>query len=318
MKHLFIVNPVAGKGKGHEVLVAKILEVATALNKDVQVYVTKGVNDGYFHVKDFLDGLSEASDVGIYSCGGDGTLNEVVNGVVNFRKTRNVSVGFVPTGTGNDFIRNFDNVDFANLEDQIRGNTLKVDLIKFQYHEGKDLAVRYCINMFNIGFECDVVYNTSIIKKKTFFHGSLAYLAGILVTLIKKKGANLDIEFDDGTRHEGKLLSASIGNGCYCGGGIKGAPKAKVNDGLIDVTMVEDIHRRTFVSLFPKYSKGTHLELSGIEKILTYKQCKNLIVRPKGERLRLCIDGEISETGPIEFSVDPLALDFIIPISAIR
>jgi diacylglycerol kinase (ATP) len=313
MKHLFIVNPIAGKGKGHELLVDKILEAGAELNIDVQVYVTKELHDGYFYVKDFLKKLPEGSDLKIYPCGGDGTLNEVVNGMLDFRSNHNISVGFVPTGTGNDFVRNFDNVDFTNLKDQMRGGTIKVDLIKFQFNDGKNDNIRYCINMFNLGFECDVVYNTDLLKKYPFFSGSIAYLAGILVTLIKNKGVNLDIEFEDGTRHKVKLLSASIGNGCYCGGGIKGAPRAKIDDGLMDVTMVAKMNRRTFVSLFPRYSKGTHLEIPGIEEIITYKQCKSLLITPEQKWLRLCTDGELSETGPIKFSIEDLALDFIVP-----
>lgn len=313
MKHLFIVNPVAGKGIGHELLVGRIFEAAAALNMDVQVYVTKEIYESYYYVKNYLEKLPKGSDLRIYSCGGDGTLNEIVNAMHGFRDTHNIYVGCVPTGTGNDFVRNFKYKDFTNIEDQIRGETSKVDLIRFKYNDGAKNIIRYCVNMFNIGFECDVVYRTNTLKKYPLLKGSLAYLAGIMVALIRKKGTKLDLEFDDGTRYNGKLLSTSIGNGSYCGGGIKGAPRARIDDGLMDVTMVEDIHRRTFISLFPRYSKGTHLEIPGIDEILTYKQCKSLRVLPLGEILRLCIDGEVCESGDIDFFVEPLALNFIIP-----
>jgi len=315
MKHLFIVNPAAGKGKGHEELVERILGATNDLGTDVDVYVTKKINDGYFYVRDFMGRLPKGSELRIYSCGGDGTLNEVVNGMLEFCSSHHLSVGCIPTGTGNDFVRNFQGIDFTNLENQIQGQTKKVDLIRFQYNDGSEEVFRHCVNMFNIGFDCEVVYRTSILKKYPLLHGSLAYLVGIIVTLIKKEGTSLEIKFDDGTIHEGKLLFASIGNGSYCGGGLKGLPKAKVDDGLMDVGIVQNIHRRTFISLFPHYSKGTHLETRGIEEIVTYKQCKSIFIQPEGELIRLCTDGEICETGSIKFSLEPLALDFIIPVS---
>lgn len=313
MKHLFIVNPVAGKGSGHERLVEKILETGTALNRDVSVYITKKLYDGYYYTKEFLGRLPEGCDIRIYSCGGDGTLNEVMNAMVGFRGIHSLSLGSVPTGTGNDFVRNFPNVDFTNLENQMRGATKAVDLIGFKYDNGDKKIIRRCINMFNIGFDCDVVYKTSQLKKYPLLHGTLAYFAGILVTLIKKNGTNLEIEFPDGKNYKGELLMASIGNGSYCGGGLKGVPRAKVDDGLMDVSLVANIPRRSFVSLFPHYSKGTHLETKGIEEIVTYKQCKSLFIKPREGTLRLCVDGEICETGSIELSVEPLAIDFIIP-----
>lgn len=315
MKHLFIVNPTAGKGRGHEGLVEKILETGAALNIDVNVYITKKLYDGYHYTRNFLADLPEGSTYRIYSCGGDGTLNEVANAILEFRDIHKLSLGCVPTGTGNDFVRNFQGLDFTNIEDQLLGTTKKVDVIGFKYNNGGKEVSRSCINMFNIGFDCEVVYRTSILKKYPLLHGSLAYFAGILITLIRKNGTNLEIEFDDSTLYKGGLLMASIGNGSYCGGGLKGLPRASVNDGLMDVSLVADIPRRSFVSLFPHYSKGSHLETPGIEKIISYKQCKSLVIKPAGGQVRLCIDGEIIDTGNIEFNIEALVLDFIVPAS---
>jgi diacylglycerol kinase family enzyme len=318
MKHLFIVNPTAGKGIGHEDLIEKIMDAASALKADVNVYTTKELYDGYYYTKDFLSKLPRGSSLRIYSCGGDGSLNEVMNAMTEFSTTHTLFLGCVPTGTGNDFVRNFQNVDFTNIENQIQATTKKVDLIGFKYSDGKEEVFRRCINMFNIGFDCDVVYRTSILKKYPLLHGSMAYLMGILFTLIKKKGTNLDVEFDHGTNYKGTLLMASIGNGGYCGGGLKGLPKARIDDGIMDVSLVKNIPRRAFISLFPHYSKGTHLDRPGIEEIVNYRQCKSLVIRPLGGSLMLCSDGEIFETGTIEFSVEPLALDFIVPTSHVK
>ncbi|MDX9888898.1 MAG: diacylglycerol kinase family protein [Anaerovoracaceae bacterium] len=318
MKHLFIVNPTAGKGIGHEDLIERIIEAGKALEAEVNVYTTKELYDGYYYTKDFLSKLPPGSSLRVYSCGGDGSLNEIMNAMAEFSTTHELFLGCVPTGTGNDFVRNFQDVDFTDIKNQIQANSKKVDLIAFKYNDGKKEAFRRCINMFNIGFDCDVVYRTSILKKYPLLQGSMAYLMGILFTLIKKKATNLEIEFEDGTKNKGTLLMASIGNGGYCGGGLKGLPRAKVDDGIMDVSLVKNIPRRAFISLFPYYSKGTHLERPNIEEIVNYKQCKSLVIRPSGGSLMLCTDGEIFETGTIEFLVEPLALDFIVPTSQVK
>ena len=137
MKHFFVVNPKAGKGNADQGLVEKIFEAGAALNIDVAVHTTKKIYDGYYYTRDFLNTLPEGSTYRIYSCGGDGTLNEVMNAMFEFRDTHKLYLGCVPTGTGNDFVRNFQNIDFTNIKAQMLGVPEKVDLIAFKYNDGK-------------------------------------------------------------------------------------------------------------------------------------------------------------------------------------
>ena len=317
MKNLFVVNPAAGKAMDPEPLVQKIRQAGNEMDLPVEIHITDEPGGSEHVVRKYLASAPVRESVRIFAAGGDGTLNEVINGAYPFFSTHQIHIGCIPTGTGNDFIRNFPGRDFLDMERQLSAESRQVDLIQYQYKTALGETSRYCVNMFNIGFDCEVVYRTSILKKYPLLHGSLAYLVGILLTLIKKEGTSLEIKVEDETIHQGKLLLASIGNGSYCGGGLKGLPKAKVDDGLMDVSLVQNVPRRTFISLFPHYSKGTHLETPGIEEIVTYRQCKSMVIQPNGEHIRLCTDGEICEAGPIRFNVEPLALDFIIPASLI-
>lgn len=308
MKIVFIVNPKAGKKNNVESVAEKIKSAAEKLKADVEIYKTKAVGDAADFVRSFCKEHGKARFI---ACGGDGTLGEVVNGAFEFE---GAEIGVLPLGTGNDFVKNFDG-DFFDIEAQITSASEKCDVIRYTTtDEMGQSRVGYCANMFNIGFDCNVVDAMESIKKKTFFSGSLAYFIGIFTTLVKKKGADLEIELDGKTAHNGKLLLTSIANGCFCGGGVKSNPTACIHDGLMNVNIVNNVSRLRFVTLLPYYMKGTHLELKGIDKVIRNVGCKRMTVRPGGGKMRLCADGEIISAGVTEFEILHDALNFVVPV----
>lgn len=330
IRHIFIVNPGAGQAIRNKNFLEKLRKFAENRTESIDIYVTAGKGDAEVIVRTICEehmrnerkpsyshGLKvQCTDGSVinrfYACGGDGTLNEVVNGAYGFS---DIEIACIPIGTGNDFVRNFD-IDkevFLDFNSQLEGLARSVDLIRYIEKKEAGEQVRYCINMFNIGFDCNVVDITAELKKKPLLKGSLAYLVGVGLILIKKKGASLDILLDDGTEKCGDLLLTAVANGCYCGGGVKGIPLADVSDGFMDVSIVSDIPRTTFMKLFPKYAKGTHLDESGIEKILTYKKCRSLTIRPLAGSMRLCTDGEITDSGEVRFEIVPGAMKFSVP-----
>ena len=113
------------------------------------------------------------------------------------------------------------------------------------------------------------------------------------------------MRYDDGTEFSGRLLLIAVANGCYCGGGVKGIPKARIDDGLIDVSLVNNTTRRNFIRLFPKYAKGTHLDDPAADDLI--------IIRPNGDQMKLCVDGEITMAGEIKFEIVPGAFRFVVP-----
>lgn len=296
METLFIINPCAGQGKDIDKLVEKINTTGA------KIYITKSVGDAEFFVREYC---KNHTPVRFIACGGDGTLNEVLNGA--FGKD-NVEIGVLPIGTGNDFCRNFPK-NFSDIESLIKGRTVKCDAIRYT----TDGVIRYCANMFNIGFDCNVADMTATMKKKPFISGSLAYFISILANLIKKKGANLKIEIDDKLFYSGPLLLTALANGKFCGGGIMSNPLADISDGKININIIRNVSRLRFLTLLPLYIKGTHVKKQGLENIISNLDCKKVVLTPLSHDMRLCCDGEIQNAGKTEFEIVPSAFNFVIP-----
>ena len=146
-------------------------------------------------------------------------------------------------------------------------------------------------------------------------NGSTAYLAAILFSLGRKREISLRVEYGPGRKiYDGNVLLISVANGCFCGGGIKGVPRAVLDDGLMDVSRVKSgVTRRFFVRMFSKYQKGTHLEDPRVARVFDYEQTKTLAITSNGEYLKLCVDGEITRQKRVEFEVVPCAVRFIVP-----
>lgn len=311
MKHYFFVNPVAGKGNQSNELIEDIRTAMQSSESEYEIILTEPNRESEARARDIAEGLNgEAAR--FYACGGDGTANEIASGVIGFD---GVEMGIVPIGSGNDMIRNFpDSGNFMNVRSQINGKSREVDVMKFMSIVGGEEQTGYCLNMFNIGFDCNVVETALNLKKKKFFSGA-AYQTAIFLNFVKKKGACLDIYEDGKQIREGKMLLCAISNGSYCGGGIKSAPQAMVDDGYFDLNIVNDVSRLKFIKLLPKYKEGTHLEVDGIDKIIYVKKSKQLSLKPKGTKdFGICIDGEISRTEGINIEICEKALRLIVPV----
>lgn len=317
MRNIFVINPHSGKKRRQRKLIADIEAAASKLGLQCEVYYTKAAKDGERYIKEICEANAASGEqLRIYACGGDGTINEAVNGAFGYE---NVEIGAVPMGTGNDYIRNYGTAaDFLDMERQLTGTSVSSDLIRYDAEYNGVITSGYCANMFNIGFDCNVVDMTARVKNWPLVGGTLAYLISVAIILIKKKGADLRICYPDGRESDGKILLVAIANGCYCGGGVKGVPYCELDDGFMDVSVVENISRSLFLALFPSYSKGTHMQRRAIREkhIIKYTKEKLLTVIANGESLRLCTDGEITTQKKIDFSVVHDAFRFIVPAPA--
>lgn len=307
MKTVFIINPLAGQGESF--FLADPYGIEALPNQgNIEIYITRFPGDATEYVREFCRKNGGARFI---ACGGDGTLNEVLNGVIGFE---DAEVGIIPFGTGNDFCRNFKTDGlFEDLMAQVNGETVKCDAIKYTTETDGGTVEGYCANMFNIGFDCNVAAMTAEMKKKPFISGSLAYLVSIFVTLIKKKGANLKIEIDGKECHNGRLLLTSVANGCYCGGGIMSNPLASVCDGKININIIKNVSRIKFLTLLPHYMKGTFTKLKNIEKIITGAKCTEIVITPIEGKMKICIDGEITDAGRTKFEICPSVFNFVVP-----
>ncbi len=320
MKYYFILNPASGTKNHKNDILFEIRDAARALKVDFDVYFTKAAGDAQRFVREtclartkaFAHDTPDPEPIRFIGCGGDGTVNELVNGAYGFE---NVEIGIIPQGTGNDYIRNYGDTElFRSVKGQMLGESRYSDLIEYVAEYQGNVTRGFCANMFNIGFDCNVVDMTNRVKTWPVLKGSMAYLTSVFITLAKKEETSLHIEYGDGTIYDGKVLLISVANGCFCGGGIKGVPKAALDDGKMDVSLVHSgLSRRFFVRLFPKYQKGTHLEDPRIASVLDYRQEASLTITANDAYLRLCVDGEISTQKKVTFTLVPKAIRFIVP-----
>lgn len=310
MKNYFIINPNAGRKRRKVELLSRIERAASETGLDCEVYFTRSMSDGEAFAKKMCsDNPDEVFR--FFGCGGDGTLNEVINGIYGFD---NAVAGNVPLGTGNDFARAFGPLkSFADIKAQLLGNIREVDLIRCTYELDGQHIVRYCDNMINIGFDSNVVAKAAEIRKGGVVTGSAAYLLGVGIILIKKKGADLRIELDNGYVHDGPLLLTAAANGRYCGGGVQSSPQSLVDDGMIEVSVIKEVSRTKFISLYPSYSKGTHIDNLTAEGILDYHRVRSLKITSNTGSMKVSNDGEIISPHALDLEVVPKAIKFSVP-----
>ncbi len=301
MKHHFVINPAAGKGKKIAELEKTINDICIGRELDYEIYHTTEPCDATRYVKECVD--ADDNMHRFYACGGDGTFNEVAAGAC---LRDNAEVALIPIGTGNDFWRNFSNGElFTDVEKQIEGSAVEIDAISYN---GK-----FGMNILNIGFDCDVVKQTSKFKRCAWVPSKVAYLLGVIVCLFKRFGKKVRIELDNGEVLERPILLAAMANGQYYGGGYNAAPIAALNDGALDICIVEKISRFTFLKLVSKYKAGTHLQIKNVDKIITYTK-QNHIRCSFDEETDFCIDGEIIQGKELDIRVVKDALKFSLPL----
>lgn len=295
MKHVFIINPVSGKG------------LAVKFQEKIEKYF-KNKNDKYEivltnrsgHATEIVKYFTAQEKCRIYSIGGDGTLNEVLNGIVN----TDSSIGVIPAGSGNDFIRtivegnNFENI----LEQTIMGVEQEIDLAK--------INDRYFLNISSAGFDAMVTLNAKKYKKNKYITGSFAYLLSVIITIFNFKTINMDIDID-GEKIKEDILLLAVANGKYYGGGIKIAPFADISDNLLDIYVIRKMKFNTILKKLPLVLKGQHTY--AIKEILYFRGKK--IIAKSDSDFMINIDGEIIKDKCIEFQIMPKAIKMIFPIN---
>lgn len=299
MRHIFIINPVAGKGRSQSEIAGNINALLKSREIQYEIYYTRYKGD----VKSFVNSkCTDKSPVVFYACGGDGTLHEVINAAVSYS---HASVGVIPCGSGNDFVKNFDShYLFGDIEAQVSGETVKIDMIKAQNE--------YAVSVCNIGFDADAAFNMHKFKKIPFITGSGCYILSVLYCLLKKLGKKLKVVLDDNYTFEGTFLLGVAANGHSYGGGYKCAPKALINDGVIDICFVNKMSRFKILGLIGSYKIGTHLENEKLKDYITYKKCKKVKVISQ-EPVNLCVDGENLVFEQLDIEIVPESLNFHFP-----
>lgn len=302
MKHIYIINPAAGRNDVTADLSEKIRAAYTGENvPELDIYQTTGVGDATRYVREYCTAHPE-EQVYFYACGGDGTFSEVAGGAVGFA---NAAVGLVPVGTGNDFMRGFDACErFLELEAQRDGQVIELDMIRCNEYYG--------VNLLNTGFDCEVVVKTSEIKRKKWVPRSMAYGLGVAIELIRKPGVTVELSVDGGEPQKRELLLCAIGNGARYGGGFTPLPFASFSDGMLDFCFVKNVSRFKFVSLVGTYKKGTHVIPENAD-ILEYGRCQRVHMTFDHPQ-NVCLDGEVRQMSECDVELIPNGLRFILPV----
>jgi YegS/Rv2252/BmrU family lipid kinase len=297
---LVIVNPNAGNGKGN-----RDWETISALLKKEDMPFTVKFTERKGHAINYtLEGIRSGCRK-IITVGGDGTLNEVVNGVFSNEvcPTNEISLALIPVGTGNDWGRMFGIP--LNYEKAIKiisaNNQMLQDIGLVSFYNGSEKKNRYFINIAGLGFESVVVRRTNIQKDKGR-SGKAIYFYNLLMSLLSYKNTKAEIVID-GEKSYADVFSINVGNGRYCGGGMRQTPNALPNDGLLDVTVINGMGKFEIIRNLKILYDGTILSHP---KINGYK-CKNLKVNSESI-IYTEADGESLGHTPAEFSIIPSSI----------
>lgn len=304
-KHIFLLNPAAGKGKMQDGLAEQIERVCSQKGVDYEIHRTNASGEATTYVRACCE-QNPDTQLRFYACGGDGTLSETVNGAYGYA---NACVGVVPVGTGNDFVRNFSGSEaFLDIAAQLDGQAVSLDLMEYN---GK-----LCANMVNIGFDCEVVKQTAKLKKSKLIPKSMTYIAGLVITLIRKPGVVADVSVDGGKPERRRMLLTAVANGAWCGGGFHSTPLALLDDGVLDTLLIKNVSRIRFLTLVPLYKKGTFVDSKSARRVIDYIKCHT--VRYTFDAMQsICVDGEIAEVKDLEVRVIRDAVSMIVPDKAL-
>jgi len=286
-KWFFIVNATAGQGKTGK-KISKFIQVLNKQNFNYKIELTK------FH-KHATELTTDAISKGfqnIIAVGGDGTVNEVVNGIMRSENPRKINFGIIPEGGGNDFAHNFE------LSTKVGKAVKKLKKGKIKKIDVGKIDNKFFINSFGIGFDARVAVNAS---KTKFLNGLPRYLWAVVLSLIKLKSYEMEIKIDHKTLNS-EYLMVTIGNGKYCGSGFRITPEAKANDGVFDICLIEKINRRRLMKLLPSAIKGKHLG----QPEVSIKRSSFIEIKTD-EEIPIYFDGEIPELDdPRHFRIELL------------
>jgi diacylglycerol kinase (ATP) len=243
--------------------------------------------------------LADGADL-VVAAGGDGTINEGVNGLAtDFNRAR---LGILPFGTGNDFVRTINiptDLDQA-IEVLCAGRTRKLDVVRVQSDE-----TRYFINIANGGFSGLVDEKLTDEVKGTW--GPFSYLRGALAALPDLTDYHTLITFDDEEEHEVAVYNITIANARYVAKGVPIAPLAEPNDGLLDVVIISSSALPQLTTLVPQILLGNHLD----NDLVTYRRARKVAIQSR-PGMWFNVDGELVGNEPSVFEVVPQALKVVV------
>ncbi|MFZ4400474.1 MAG: diacylglycerol/lipid kinase family protein [Bacteroidales bacterium] len=301
---MIIVNPNAGSrkaGKDWE----KIKFIIDKTGITYEIMLTKAVNHAIEITKIAIDkGFRN-----FIAIGGDGTLNEIVNGIFSQSKVdpSTFKIGIIPIGTGNDWCRMF-NIPFdykKAIEIIIEGTTFIQDIGKVIYHKNNEIKERFFINVTGIGYDAMVAEKTNAQKAKGK-GGKFSYFLNIFTSLFYYKDKKISITTES-KNIKTVLFSMNVGICKYNGGGMMQLPNAIADDGLLDITIIQKISKIDLISNIKKLYDGN---ITNHPKVISF-QATNININ-SDHKIYIEADGESLGHSPFTFSILPKSLQVIV------
>ncbi len=293
-KWIAVVNPGAGSGKT-EHLWKRAMARMSERGIDFEIRVTERV----LHAVELVRSAAEEGYRRFIAVGGDGTVNEVLGGIMAFversgRALEDFTLAVIPIGSGNDWIRSHNvPLDVEEAVDLLaEGSFALQDVFKAEAGSagssevgfavgtvGSEVvapAVRYMANIGGIGYDSNICVTVNDWKEEGR-RGSL-YVKSLIYNFLRYKGTNVEVVCDGEVVHSGPTFTIAFGNGRYCGGGLVQVPLAQFDDGLIDVTVIPSYSKWYILSVLPKFFAGKILEIDGV----IARKARSIVVRPLG------------------------------------
>jgi diacylglycerol kinase family enzyme len=300
MKHVFIINPTAGKKD----CTARIMEMAKAMavrhGLDVECILTKRPG----HAMETARSLAERGEpLRIYACGGDGTANEVANGVAG---TGNAAMTCIPVGTGNDFLKNFGDKAplFSDPENLWDGPSFSLDAI--------DCSGRLALTVACSGFDAQVADDVHTYGKLPLLGGQGSYIVSLGVNfLLRGLRHSWTVILDGKPLPENSFVLAAVCNGRYYGGGFMPVAEAKMDDGVLNTLVVRGVGRTTFLRLVGDYSVGRYYKFPEAARCYTAKE---IVIRSRDRKdIVTCLDGECMYSREVTLRLSEKKVNFFGP-----
>ncbi|MDH8679184.1 diacylglycerol kinase family lipid kinase [Fusibacter bizertensis] len=287
-KLIFIINPVAGNGKTIEILPEIKSKFDKLIDKIMyKIVVSKCEGDiTELALTHYREGYRE-----FVAVGGDGTLSELIN-AFQFPIKDIPSIGIIPMGTGNDFVKNTDNN--SNIENILE--TIAKDS-KILIDIGRVNNFNF-INNCSFGIDGPIIEDTN--KYKNILPGKSAYLVSTLKAGMQFKASHVEVVADHQV-YKGKMILIAVGNGKYFGGGMKICPDAELDDGLLELCMVTNVSKLKFIKEISKIYSGRLNEL----KEVIYVKSKEIEIKVSDHQYWINADGNLVGKTPAIIKINP-------------
>ena len=298
MKHIFIINPTAGKSDSRQNIYDMADELRHRHGLDVHCILTKKQG----HATELAQKLCESGeDLRFYACGGDGTVNEVANGIIGYD---NAAMTVIPVGTGNDFLKNFgdDAEKFRDAENLWDGPQFPMDAI--------NVNGRVALTIACSGIDARVAADVHKYSESPLLDGKASYIYALAVNfLFKGIGSHWTVELD-GEAVEDDYSLVAVCNGRYYGGGFMPMPEARMNDGVLNTLVVQKVSRVTFAKFVGPYAKGEYHKFPHLAHCSTPQVVR---IRSQKEDIVTCLDGECITSNDVTIRLSDKKLNFFGP-----